>query len=190
MKINSAGTTPDMVDNMPPHGGRGHNPLKPLMDTLANDQRSYVKEKLDSFSGGQRLALKENLDDLKPQAKNMSKDEIASAFLEIIDEIDANKTEYSALQTQNNEGTHRKGGHRQIRNLLNTLSKDQRSYAKGKLDSLTNSQKLQLKEKQDELKPKSKDMSKDEIASAFIGILEELISSETENNSGIVDSYI
>ncbi len=190
MKIGSAGTTPEMTDNMRPPAGRDHNPLKPLMKTLSNEQRSYVKEKLDSFSGGQKFALKEKLDDLKPQAKNMSKDEIAGAFLEIIDEIDANKTEYSTFQPKNNEGTHRKGGHRQIRNLLNTLSNDQRSYAKEKLDSLTDDQKLQLKDKLDELKSKSKDMSKDEIASAFIGILEEIISGGTENNSGIVDSYI
>ncbi len=190
MKIGATGTEPVMTNNMHPPGGRGQNALRPLMNTLSNDQRSYVREKLDSFSDGQRFALKEKLDDLKPQAKDMTEDEIASAFLNFVEEIAANSAEYSSLQPQKAEGTFGKGGHHQIKHLMNTLSEDQRSIVKEKLDSLTQDQKLQLKDKLDELKPKAKEMSKDEIASAFTGILDEIFSGGVENNSGIVDSYI
>ncbi|MCP4219524.1 MAG: hypothetical protein GY765_33120 [bacterium] len=74
-------------EHKPPPPGEGHHPLKALVDTLPEDQKSAIKEILDNLSEEEKTALKEKLDELKPKSQSMSKDEIGTAFLGILEEI-------------------------------------------------------------------------------------------------------
>ncbi len=80
----------------PPGGEKGDHPLKPLMDTLSVDEREGLKSTLDSFSQEQRAILKQKLDELKPQSTSMTKEEIGTAFMSIIEQIASGQSTLNA----------------------------------------------------------------------------------------------
>ncbi len=91
MEINGLGVQGMNTQNMAQ--GPRHNPLKPLLDTVPEDQRDTVRQQLDSLDQEQRGILKQRLDELKPQAADMTREEIGAAFMDILSEVAATQSQ-------------------------------------------------------------------------------------------------
>lgn len=76
-------------EQRPPQGPPNGIPpgLDAPVSSLSDAKQTEVKEALSSLSDEQKAALKGALDELKPQAENMSLEEIGDEFLNILTQL-------------------------------------------------------------------------------------------------------
>ncbi|MCP4152290.1 MAG: hypothetical protein GY757_31420 [bacterium] len=121
MDISGIASNTAMMAGMQP-GGQQFQPLKPLMDTVPEDQRESVREQLGSLNRSQRGELKQRLDELKPLSADMTHEEIGSSFMSILSEV------ASSSSGENTQGSGNQTGMMMHpppqMNLMNVLDSD------------------------------------------------------------------